>query len=86
LRLQNKVAVVTGAASGLGKEIALTYLREGAKVAIADLDFEAAQAAVKQLDKTGRLALAVGMDVTEEKQVNDGIAKVAQTFGRSSKV
>lgn len=81
MRLQNKVAVVTGAASGIGKEIARAYLREGAKVAIADLNFEAANAAAKELDNTNRLALAVAMDVTQEQQVNDGIAKVARTFG-----
>ncbi len=81
MRLQNKVAVVTGAASGIGKEIARTYVREGAKVAIADLNFEAANAAAKELDKTSRLAMAVAMDVTQEQQVNDGIDNVAQKFG-----
>jgi 3-hydroxybutyrate dehydrogenase len=75
------VAVVTGAASGIGKEIARTYVREGAKVAIADLNFEAANAAAKELDKTSRLAMAVAMDVTQEQQVNDGIEQVAQKFG-----
>ena len=45
MRLKEKVAIVTGAASGIGKEIALTYAREGAKVAVADLDKGAADAA-----------------------------------------
>jgi 3-hydroxybutyrate dehydrogenase len=43
MKLQSKIAIVTGAASGIGKEIALTYAKEGAKVAIADLDQDAAK-------------------------------------------
>lgn len=81
MRLQNKVAVVTGAASGIGKEIARTFLREGAKVAIADLDLGAAGAVAKELDKTGRLAMGVGIDVANEQQVKDSIDSVAQEFG-----
>ncbi len=81
MRLQDKVAVITGAASGIGKEIARKYLREGAKVAIADLNLDAANATAKELDKTGQLALGVGMDVANEQQVNDGIDKVAKVFG-----
>jgi 3-hydroxybutyrate dehydrogenase len=81
MRLQNKVAVVTGAASGIGKEIARTYLREGAKVAIADLNLDAANAAVKEIDNSGKHAMGVAMDVANEDQVNDGIDAVAQKFG-----
>ena len=81
MRLQNKVAVVTGAASGIGKEIARTYLREGAKVAIADLNTDAANAAAKELDSTGNLAMGVAMDVANEDQVNKGIDAVAAKFG-----
>jgi 3-hydroxybutyrate dehydrogenase len=81
MRLQNKVAVVTGAASGIGKEIARTFLREGAKVAIADLNLDAAIATAKELDNTSRFATAVGMDVANEQQVNDGINTVAKQFG-----
>ena len=81
MRLQDKVAVVTGAASGIGKEIARTYLREGAKVAIADLNLDAANAAVKELDNSGKLAMGVAMDVANEDQVNKGIDAVAQKFG-----
>jgi 3-hydroxybutyrate dehydrogenase len=81
MRLQDKVAVITGAASGIGKAIARTFASEGAKVAIADLNFEAALAAAKELDKTGQLSMAVAMDVTQESQVNEGIDKVAEEFG-----
>jgi 3-hydroxybutyrate dehydrogenase len=81
MRLKDKVAIVTGAASGIGKEIARTYLREGAKVAIADLNIEAAKAAAKELDNEGR-CIGVAMDVANENQVNAGVAEVAKAFGR----
>ena len=82
MRLRDKVAVVTGAASGIGKEIAKTFVREGAKVAIADLNQEAASATARELDNTGRQCVAVGMDVTDEQQVEDGIDNVVRLFGR----
>ncbi|MFZ5791910.1 MAG: 3-hydroxybutyrate dehydrogenase [Pseudomonadota bacterium] len=82
MRLENKVAVVTGAASGIGKEIARTFVREGAKVAIADLDLKSAEAAAAELDKSGKRALAVAMDVTDEAQVESGMARTISSFGR----
>ena len=82
MRLKNRVAVVTGAASGIGKEIARTYLREGAQVAIADLNFDAAKAAATELDNTGHQCIGVAMDVINEQQVNDGIDHAVKIFGR----
>ncbi|MFL6631617.1 MAG: 3-hydroxybutyrate dehydrogenase [Massilia sp.] len=81
MNMQDKVAVVTGAASGIGKEIAKTYFDHGAKVAIADLNLEAAQAVAREFDPTGERALAVAMDVTNEEQVDAGINQVAEKFG-----
>ncbi len=81
MRLKDKVAIVTGAASGIGKEIAAVFIREGAKVAIADLNQQAAEAAARELDATGKRAVSVVMDVTNEGQVNAGTAKVIETFG-----
>ena len=81
-RLQDKVAVVTGAAGGIGKEIARTFAQAGAKVAIADLNAEQATAAAREIDPTGQRAMAVAMDVTDEKAVDDGIARVVEIFGR----
>ena len=81
MRLKDKIAVVTGAASGIGKETATAYLREGARVAIADLDLKAGQAAARELDNTGTRATAVAMDVTQEDQVEAGMAQVIKTYG-----
>jgi 3-hydroxybutyrate dehydrogenase len=79
--MQDKIAVVTGAASGIGKQIAKTYFDNGAKVAIADLDLAAAQAVAREFDPTGTRVLAVAMDVTNEEQVDAGIALVADKLG-----
>ncbi|HEX2525753.1 MAG TPA: 3-hydroxybutyrate dehydrogenase [Geminicoccus sp.] len=81
MRLQDKVAVVTGAASGIGKEIARVYAREGAKVVIADLNFEAADSTAREFDPSGKRAMGVAMDVTDEGQVDSGMQKVIDTFG-----
>ena len=75
MRLKDKVAVITGAASGIGKEIAITFAREGCKVVIADLDQKAADATAAELDPAGARAIGVAMDVANEEQVNAGIAK-----------
>jgi 3-hydroxybutyrate dehydrogenase len=81
MRLKDKVAIVTGAASGIGKEIAIIFAREGAKVAIADLDQKAADATAREIDATGKRVVGVAMDVTNEQQVDVGTAKVVETFG-----
>ncbi|MDQ6867221.1 MAG: 3-hydroxybutyrate dehydrogenase [Pseudomonadota bacterium] len=81
MRLKDKVAVITGAASGIGKEIAITFAREGCKVVIADLDQKAADATAAELDPTGARASGVAMDVANEGEVNAGIAKSIARFG-----
>src|SRR5712671_4225895 len=81
MRLKDKVAIVTGAANGIGKEIAVIFAREGAKVAIADLDQKAADATASEIDPTGKRVVGVAMDVANEQQVDDGTAKVVETFG-----
>ena len=81
MRLKDKVAVITGAASGIGKEIAITFAREGGKVVIADLDQKAADATAAELDPTGARAIGVAMDVANEEQVNAGIARSIANFG-----
>jgi 3-hydroxybutyrate dehydrogenase len=81
MKLKDKAAIVTGAASGIGQEIARVYAREGARVAIADLNPDAAEAAAKEIRGGGGQAIAVAMDVTDEKAVNDGVAAVVKAFG-----
>lgn len=79
--LNGKVAVVTGAASGIGKEIALTLARAGATIAIADLNQAGADAVAKEIEQAGGKAMGVAMDVTSEDAVNQGIDKVAAAYG-----
>lgn len=79
--LKDKVAVVTGAASGIGKKIAETYAKEGAKVVIADLNPNEAEATAKEIISHGGKAMSVAMDVTNEAQVDNGIEQVINTFG-----
>lgn len=79
--LKDKVAIITGAASGIGKEIAFEYAREGAKVVIADLVLDAATATAKEIEQAGGTAMAVVMNVTDEAQVNKGVADVVAAYG-----
>jgi 3-hydroxybutyrate dehydrogenase len=81
MQLKGKVAIITGAASDIGKEIAVTYARQGAAVAIADINLTAAQKTADEIIATGGKALGVAMDVTEEAAVNASIDHVAATFG-----
>jgi 3-hydroxybutyrate dehydrogenase len=81
MKLKNKVAIITGAASGIGKEIALVYAREGAKIAIADLNLSQANLAAEEINSMGGQAMAVAMNVTDEDQVNQGVDAVAEHFG-----
>ena len=82
MRLKDKAAIITGAASGIGKEIAIIFAREGAKVAIADLDQKAADATAKEIDPSGKRAIGVAMDVASEEQVEAGTKKTIGAFGR----
>ncbi|HEY1998760.1 3-hydroxybutyrate dehydrogenase [Paraburkholderia sp.] len=79
--LNGKVAVVTGAASGIGKQIALTLSAAGAAIAIADLNQDGANAVAEEIKKAGGKAIGVAMDVTSEEAVNQGIDRVAAELG-----
>ncbi len=81
MRMKDRTAIVTGAASGIGKEIARAFAREGAKVCIADLALGAAKAAASEIERQGASAMAIAMDVTDEKQVEAGVAKVIENYG-----
>jgi 3-hydroxybutyrate dehydrogenase len=79
--LKDKVALITGAASGIGKEIAIEYAKQGAKIVIADLALAAAQAAADEINKAGGTAMAVAMNVTDEAQVDQGVADAVKAYG-----
>ncbi|MEQ9448071.1 MAG: SDR family NAD(P)-dependent oxidoreductase, partial [Rhodospirillaceae bacterium] len=81
MSVKDKVAVVTGAARGIGKEIAHAFVRAGAKVAVADLNQAESEVSARELDATGKRAMGIAMDVTNETQVDTGMAKVAEAFG-----
>jgi 3-hydroxybutyrate dehydrogenase len=81
MKLEHKSAIVTGAASGIGREIALTFAREGASVAVADLDLGAANAVVAEIRATGGKAIGVAMDVASEDAVAAGVAATVAAFG-----
>lgn len=79
MRLDGKTAVVTGAASGFGREIARRFAREGAKVAIVDLNADGAQAVADELGDAG---LAIACDVSKADDVAAAVARTADAFGR----
>jgi 3-hydroxybutyrate dehydrogenase len=81
MRMQGKVAIVTGAASGIGREIARAFAREGAKVWIADLTLEAAQAAAAEIENEGGAAKALAVNVTDPTQVDAGVNEVVERHG-----
>jgi 3-hydroxybutyrate dehydrogenase len=80
-RLKGKVAFITGAASGIGKEIALEFAQEGASIVIADLNKVAADATAAEIEKSGSKAIGVAVDVTDEAQVEAAVAAGVKAFG-----
>lgn len=81
MRLQNKVAIVTGAASGMGKAIAALYAKEGAKVLVADIHLEAAETVAGEIKSGGGEALAVKANVADESDIQNLIDTTVKTYG-----
>jgi sorbitol-6-phosphate 2-dehydrogenase len=81
--LEDRIALVTGGAQGLGQAICLRLAHEGCHVIVADIKLEQCEETAEQvIRETGRQAIAVRMDVTDEAQVQAGFAKAVETFGR----
>jgi 3-hydroxybutyrate dehydrogenase len=81
MRLDNKVAIVTGSGSGIGRQIAMRFAREGAKVCIADMNVDAARGVVREIEAAGGHAVAEMMNVTDERQVEAVTDAVASRWG-----
>lgn len=81
-RFKDKVTIVTGAASGIGKEIAQAFAREGAKVVIADMKKDAAEATAAEIVAAGGTAMGLAMDVSNEAAVNAGVDAAFSAYGR----
>ena len=81
MKLDGKVALITGAASGIGHAIAKRYVEAGARVGIADLNADGATKAAKEIGDT-KTAIGIAMDVSNEDQVNAGVEQIVKVFGR----
>lgn len=82
MSLKDKVVLVTGAASGIGRECALNMAAKGAKIVIADLSLDKGNLVVEEIKQAGGDAMAVAMDVTSESEVNAGVEAAIAKFGR----
>lgn len=82
MRLEEKVAIVTGAASGMGKAIAVGYAKEGAKVVVSDINMEGAQAVVEEIKALGAEAIAVQTNVVSEEDVQRLFDETKEAFGK----
>ena len=81
MRLENRIALITGAGRGIGRAIAEHYGREGARVAVADLTLDSARDTVQAIEAAGATAMALAMDVTREQAVDDGVAAIVDAWG-----
>jgi len=84
MRFLGKVAIVTGAGSkrGIGRETAVLLAKEGAKVIVADLDFEGARSVAEEIEALGGTATPVSVDITDEESVKSMIAEAVAKYGR----
>jgi 3-oxoacyl-[acyl-carrier protein] reductase len=82
MKLKNRVAIVTGAARGIGKAVALTLVREGAKVALIDVEKERLEALKEEIEKNGGQVAAIVCDITKSSEVQAMVQQVQVRFGR----
>src|SRR5262245_59527179 len=82
MRLQGKVAIITGAGSGIGRESALLFTHEGARVVVADIDAIAGESTVKVIQSLGHDARFIHVDVSKSTSVKNLVAQTEQIFGK----
>lgn len=82
MRLKDKVALITGAGRGIGREIALLFAQEGADIAICDVNLESAEITAKDIEALGRKAIGLKVDVTNSAQVEEMVNKILDKFGK----
>lgn len=81
MRLEGKVAIVTGAASGMGKAIATLYAKEGAKVTVSDINQQGAKAVAEEITSTGGQAIAIACNVAKEDDIQQLVDRTVEEFG-----
>jgi len=82
MKLKDKVALVTGSAQGIGREIALLFAREGADVVISDINLEKAVKVSSEIEGLSRKSLALELDVTDSLKVEEAVNKILDKFGK----
>jgi len=82
MRFENKVAIITGAGSGIGKETALMFAKEGAKVVIADINEKSGRETVAEIKKVGNEGLFVKVDISNKEQSKQMVMDTLENYGR----
>jgi 3-oxoacyl-[acyl-carrier protein] reductase len=82
MRLKNKVALITGSARGIGRAIAMAYAKEGADIAVADVNIQEAEKTAKDIEALGRKSIALQMDVTDFEKTEEAINKILDKFAK----
>jgi NAD(P)-dependent dehydrogenase (short-subunit alcohol dehydrogenase family) len=82
MKLEGRVSIITGSASGIGRASAKEFAKEGALVVVADINLAGAQETVKQIESAGGVALAVRTDVADPESVEDLVQQALRSFGR----
>jgi 3-oxoacyl-[acyl-carrier protein] reductase len=82
MKLKDRVAIITGAARGIGKAIALTFIREGAKVALVDIDQKQLEALRNEIERRKGESISISCDITKSPEVHEMVNQVKKAFGR----